>query len=52
MMVKKAFETLKGYCNKHSSCEKCRFKNEDGSCELQNIPCDWEMPKKAGDQDA
>ena len=49
MRVKKAFEILKGYCNKQDKCETCRFYNKDMECELRNhVPCDWNMPKKGG----
>lgn len=52
MRVKKAFEILKGYCNKHSNCETCRFNNKDSECELNSyMPCDWEIPKKGGRTD-
>lgn len=40
--IEKAVRILKGYCNKHTECDGCRFKQGDGVCILQdNIPIDW-----------
>ena len=40
--VDKAFETIKGYCNKQMTCKNCRFNTEE-ECYFRRgvIPCDW-----------
>ena len=44
-IVDKAFEVLKGYCSKRTSCDGCRYDNQ-GVCELnENVPVDWKKPK-------
>jgi len=45
--VDKAFETIKGYCLKRTSCgDGCRYNGEDG-CVFQRHepPVDWESPR-------
>ena len=41
--LQKAIETLKGYCDKQISCEKCKFTTDVG-CFFVNCvcPCDWD----------
>lgn len=41
--VDKAVEIIKGYCLKHTNCEKCRFRGENGYCMFEggDVPCDW-----------
>lgn len=44
--IEKAIEYIKGYCDKHSSCEKCRLYSDDNKCIVQDIPCDWECKEQ------
>ena len=44
--VYRAYRYLVGYCNKHETCETCRFADENEKCTLcGNIPADWGAPK-------
>lgn len=40
--IEQAYDTIKGYCEKHTVCDHCRF-NFDGDCmfEKGDLPCDW-----------
>lgn len=40
--IKKAIETLSGYCNKHKECENCPLER---FCEYGKdlMVCDWEI---------
>ena len=45
-LVDRAFYLLKGYCEKQTNCDNCRFDNGE-CCVLQKCaPLDWEKPKK------
>lgn len=49
--IDRAFQRLRGYCEKQTNCDNCRFVETNGDCILQiTVPCDWKMPKeKEGD---
>ena len=57
MTIKKALLTIKGYCEKHISCDRCQLhdKQDNLLCSLKDaIPADWdveEMFKKRRDDD-
>ena len=47
--IEAAVNYIKGYCNKHESCENCRLYN-GSACYLKTenngVPCDWNFPEK------
>lgn len=44
--LEQAYSYLVGYCNKHRTCETCRFADENEVCTISgNIPADWPIPK-------
>lgn len=47
--LEKAIEYIKGYCNKHVDCDKCKLKViETGFCKLEDkVPCDWDVTKES-----
>lgn len=50
--IDRAFQRLRGYCEKRIDCSCCRFVDESGNCILElTVPCDWKMPEeKDGDK--
>ena len=42
--LEKAIEYIRGFCNKHDECEKCRLQDKETQiCRLKDaIPCEWE----------
>ena len=50
--IDRAFQRLRGYCEKRIDCSCCRFVDESGNCILElTVPCDWKMPEeKNGDK--
>lgn len=52
-----AVSYIKGYCNKHPNCsERCRLYDIEGehcmffdTYGILGLPCDWEMPKREGE---
>lgn len=51
MKLLEAFERIKGYCDKQTKCDNCKFHTEDDECVFRdNIPCNWEMPKRGDDE--
>ena len=47
MNIKKAVETLKGYCDKHTDCKHCEFSYGNDYCDLRDYPpCDWNVPER------
>ena len=53
MTIKKALQTIKGYCEKHISCDRCQLRG-DLQCLLEeDIPADWDvdemLKKRKGD---
>lgn len=42
--VADSFKYLKGYCDKHSDCEKCQLNTVYGCfLQLDTTPCDWRL---------
>ena len=40
--VDRAAALLRGYCEKHDNCERCRFSGASG-CLIWGLPADWEI---------
>lgn len=54
MTIKKALLTIKGYCEKHISCDRCQLRGNLHCLLEEDIPADWDvegMLKKKGDSD-
>ena len=58
MTIKKALQTIKGYCEKHINCEKCLLRNAKNYCLFESqdaIPYDWDvdemLKRQRGDSD-
>ena len=55
MTIKKALQTIKGYCEKHTSCNRCLLKSELHCLLEEDIPADWDvdemLKKQRGDSD-
>ncbi len=50
--IEEAFETIRGYCEKHSTCKSgCIFYDSEEECIFQNniVPADWKIPEKIYD---
>lgn len=46
--IERAFQRLRGYCNKKPNCDNCRFATSNGDCILNvTVPCDWKMPEES-----
>lgn len=46
--IERAFQQLRGYCNKKPNCDNCRFATSNGDCILNvTAPCDWKMPEES-----
>lgn len=50
--IEAAIDYIKGYCNKHPNCVRCRLcDTENDRCMFYDayeagVPCDWELPKR------
>lgn len=45
--IDKAIEYIRGYCDKHTDCEKCRLHDDEVGCFLHNsIPAEWKTPSE------
>lgn len=57
MTIKKALQTIKGYCEKHLSCRSCPLSDYGQSiCPVnEDIPADWDvdemLKRQRGDSD-
>lgn len=48
--IERAFQQLRGYCNKKPNCDNCRFVDNEGSCVMyKTVPVDWKMPEERRD---
>lgn len=48
--VDKAIAVIRGYCDKMTSCDKCRYQTDSSQeCPFTSfVPCNWEMDEKSG----
>ena len=55
MTIKKALLTIKGYCEKHTSCNRCPLQRDLHCLLEEDIPADWDvdemLKKQRGDSD-
>ena len=55
MTIKKALQTIKGYCEKHTSCNRCPLQSDLHCLLEEDIPADWDveemLKKRRGDSD-
>ena len=41
--VEKAIDTIKGFCGKHDTCDRCRYRTETDGCMFrEDIPYYWD----------
>lgn len=55
MTIKKALQTIKGYCEKHTDCNRCLLQGSLHCVIEEDIPADWDIEeilnKRRGDSD-
>lgn len=55
MTIKKALQTIKGYCEKHTSCSRCPLQSGVHCLLEEYIPADWDvdemLKKQRGDSE-
>ena len=55
MTIKKALLTIRGYCLKHETCDRCQLKGKLHCVLEEDIPADWDvdevLSKRRGDSD-
>lgn len=55
MTIKKALLIIKGYCEKHISCDRCQLRGDLHCLLEEDIPADWDveemLKKRRGDTD-
>ena len=44
----KAIEYIRGYCQKHTDCDKCQFYDSAWDCQFKDgyIPVEWKTPSE------
>ncbi len=46
--IERAFQRLRGYCDKKPNCDNCRFADNEGHCVMYStVPSDWKMPEES-----
>lgn len=43
MKIKKALQTIKGYCEKHTTCNRCSLSGSLHCVLTEDIPADWDI---------
>lgn len=53
MTIKRALQTIKGYCEKHTTCHNCPLEGKLHCLLKEEVPADWDveeiLKKRRGD---